>query len=172
MTRYGPEGNPKYSMRGTPWVLQVSCAPGPGKYDTEELLNPREKIAPKYSLRRRWRFVERKTNKLKLNSLKTNLFRNLSGANNPAPNTYTIQSSVGGVGEDVHPEKERLPAYTMRKTFIQGGMFEDKSKTPGPVHDETPLNHTKKRLPHFTAQGSWLILLRNSYVITPHSILC
>lgn len=108
VTRDGPDGAPKYSLKGRLNAQTSFRTPGPDAYRSEDVLPLREKRAAAYSFGSRTKFSQKD--------------------NNPAPNQYSLPDLTSCRV----PHKTTMPSYSMTGRSKIGGFHEDLQKTPGP----------------------------------------
>lgn len=108
LTRSGPDGAPKFSLKGRPNMQSSFKTPGPDAYYAEKVVPLKEKRAPAYSFGSRTRYFQKD--------------------NHPAPNQYSLPNLTASKV----PHKLTMPSYSMTGRSKTGSFHEDLQKTPGP----------------------------------------
>jgi len=129
-TRSGPDGCPKVGVSGRHKDLTSFQTPSPDKYCTDPSARQVFHCPPSYSL------------SVRTKQSKTD--------NNPAPNAYTLPTTVG----DKLVDKKTLPSYSLRSRPEIGSFAEDLQKTPGPgTYKVTEPSTYKNKQPNYSITG-------------------
>eukprot|EP00794_Sanderia_malayensis_P017771 gene17771-19547_t len=130
LTRGGPDGAPKYSLKSRPNVQNSFRTPGPDAYRAESVAPLKERRAPAYSFGSRTRYSQKD--------------------NNPSPSQYSLPNLTSCKV----PHKRTMPCFSMTGRSKIGGFHEDLQKTPGPgTYKVTEPKLYKKRHPEYSMGG-------------------